>query len=89
MEEGGKEKMRALRDQQWILEHGGDRFGFSPEEATESLAILIRHQGSLEKLMNVVEREKDSEEKKRKLISGLEELTTALSQALSQLKELR
>jgi hypothetical protein len=87
--EGGKEKGQMLRAQQWVLEHAGDRFGFSPEEATESLAILIRHQNSFESLLNTVENEKNSEEKKKKLIRGLEELTTALNQALSQLKELR
>ena len=89
MTEAGEEKRRMLKSQQWILEHAGDRFGFSPEKATESLAILVRHQNSIEKLMNGVEYEKNNEEKKKKLISGLEELTTALNQALAQLKELR
>lgn len=85
----GEEKKRMLSAQQWVLEHAGDRFGFSPEKATESLAILVRHQNSIETLMNAVEHEENSEEKKKKLIGGLEELTTELNQALVQLKELR
>lgn len=89
LKEGGEEKRRMLSAQQWVLEHAGDRFGFSPEKATESLAILVRHQNSIETLMNAVEHEENSEEKKKKLIGGLEELTTALNQALVQLKELR
>ncbi len=87
--EGGKEKEQTLKAQEWILKHAGDRFGFSPEKATESLAILVRHQNSIVNLMNYVEHEENSEEKKKKLIGGLEELTTALNQALVQLKELR
>ena len=85
----GEEKKRMLSAQQWVLEHAGDRFGFSPEQATESLAILVRHQNSIVNLMNEVEREENSEEKKKRLMDGLEKLTTALNQALAQLKELR
>lgn len=90
MTAAGGEKRRMLKHQQWVLEYAGDRWGFSPEEALEPLATLVRRQGDLERLLTEVEKlNGDSGEKKQKLISRLEELTTDLNNALAQLKELK
>lgn len=87
----GEKKSRMLKAQQWVLEHcGGDRFGFSPEEAMEPLAALINHQRTLEMLLVRVENGGGTkEEKRQQLIAGLEELAKDIGDALEKLKEIK
>lgn len=85
-----EEKKRMLGSEQWVLEEAGERFGFSAEEASEPLTVLIRHQQSLDELLGTVDHMKGNrQEKKERLISGLEELTKALNEALAKLKEVK